>query len=147
VGPWLVEAAEPRRPLAVSCLCNVPLAQWQRDALSAVRRDLKAGEISDDEALKRLERSPSWGWTVMAPPSQWVGVVAGGCRTRALAPRVGHQGTGGLAPGGLPLLVPDGFKEAPTARRGQCGHWLPPEARQDQGPGPKPRGLPRPARR
>ena len=38
-------------------------------------RDLKAGEISDDEAIKRLERSPYWVWTAMDPASKLLVVV------------------------------------------------------------------------
>jgi hypothetical protein len=35
--------------------------------LYAVLRDLKAGEINEDEAIQRLERSPSWVWTAIDP--------------------------------------------------------------------------------
>jgi hypothetical protein len=36
----------------------------------AVLHDLKAEALSDDEAIRRLERSPSWVWTAMDPTSQ-----------------------------------------------------------------------------
>jgi hypothetical protein len=55
---WLVEAAEPRRAFSASFLCNLHLEQRQLDALYAVLRALKAGESSEDAAIKRLERSP-----------------------------------------------------------------------------------------
>src|SRR5215831_20967118 len=64
---WLVEAAEPLTAFSAYCLCDVHLEQLQLDELYAVLRVLKAGEISDDEAMKRLERSPSWVWTAMDP--------------------------------------------------------------------------------
>jgi hypothetical protein len=34
-----------------------------------VLREGKAGALSDDEAIKRLERSPYWVWTAMDPES------------------------------------------------------------------------------
>jgi hypothetical protein len=57
---WLGEAAEQLRAFSASFLCDLHLEQLQLDALYAVLRALKAGEIKDDEAMKRLERSPSW---------------------------------------------------------------------------------------
>jgi hypothetical protein len=39
----------------------------QLDELYAVLRDLKAGAISEDEAMQRLEHSPYWVWTAMDP--------------------------------------------------------------------------------
>jgi predicted transcriptional regulator len=50
---WLVEAAEPLRAFARSFLGDVPVEQWPLDALDAGLRDLKAGAISDDEAMER----------------------------------------------------------------------------------------------
>jgi hypothetical protein len=57
---WLVEAAEQLRAFSAYFLCDLHLQQLQLDELYAVLRARKAGEISDDEAIKRLERSPSW---------------------------------------------------------------------------------------
>jgi hypothetical protein len=112
--------------------------------LYAVLRDLIAGEISDDEAIKRLERSSYWVWTVMDPTSKLLVVVDVGCRTLAMAQRVVHQVTGVLAPGCIPLFLTDGFKEYKTALLGHFGHWIHPERRQDKGPVPKPRWMPLP---
>jgi hypothetical protein len=58
VRQWLVEAAEQRRAFARYVLCAVHVQQWQRDELYAVLRETKAGDLSDAEATKRLERSP-----------------------------------------------------------------------------------------
>jgi hypothetical protein len=55
---WLVEAAEQLRAFSAYFLCDLHLEQLQLDELYAVLRDRKAGAISDDEAIKRLERSP-----------------------------------------------------------------------------------------
>ena len=75
---WLVEAAEQLRAFSAYFLCDLHLEQLQLDELYAVLRDRKAGEISDDEAIKRLERSPYWVWTAMDPTEQ----AAGGGRCR-----------------------------------------------------------------
>src|SRR6266853_1075677 len=64
---WLVEAAEQFRAFSASFLCDVHVRQLQLDELSAVLREVKSGEISEDEAIKRLERSPYWGWSAMDP--------------------------------------------------------------------------------
>jgi hypothetical protein len=108
---WLSEAAEPLRAFSAYFRCDGHLEQLQLAELDAVLRALKAGEISADEAMKRLERSPSWGWTVMDPTSTLLVVVDGGTRTLAMAQRVVQQGTRVLAPGGGPLFLTDGFKE------------------------------------
>jgi hypothetical protein len=96
---WLVEAAEQLRAFSAYFLCDLHLEQLQLDELYAVLRDLKAGAISDDEAIKRLERSPYWVWTAMDPTSKLLVAVDVGSRTLALAQRVVHQVTQMLAPG------------------------------------------------
>src|SRR5215469_15979358 len=78
---WLAEAAEQLRAFSAHFLCDLHLEQLQLDELYAVLRDLKAGAIKDDEALARLERSPSWVWTAMDPKSKLLVVVDIGCRT------------------------------------------------------------------
>ena len=103
---------------------------------------IKAGEISDDEAMERLERSPYWVWTAMDPQSTLVVVVDVGPRTLVMAQRVLHQLVRGLAPGCVPLCVTDGCKEYKMAILRHLGQWVPPARRQDKGPRPKPRWLP-----
>jgi len=142
---WLGEAAEQLRAFSAYFLCALHLEQLQLDALYAVLRDRTAGEISDDEAIKRLERSPSWVWTAMDPQSKRLVVVDVGSRTLAMAQRVVHQVTAVLAPGGVPLFLTDGLKDYATALLTHCGHWMHPERRQDKGPRPKPRWMPLPA--
>jgi hypothetical protein len=109
-----------------------------------VLRARNAGESRDAEARRRLERSPSWGWTALAPKSQLLLGVDVGRRPRALAPRVGPQGRQGVAPDGVPRCLPAGLKDAATAVLPPCGHGRPPARRQDQGPLPPPRWRPRP---
>src|SRR5262245_6715284 len=57
---WLAEAAEQLRAFAAYFLCDLHLEQLQLDELYAVLRDLKAGKISDDAAITRLDRPPYW---------------------------------------------------------------------------------------
>jgi hypothetical protein len=141
---WLVEAAEQLRAFSAYFLCDLHLEQLQLDELYAVVRDRKAGEISDDEAIRRLARSPSWVWTAMDPTSKLLVVVDVGCRTLAMAQRVVHQVTRVLAPGCVPLFLTDGLKDYGTALLTHFGFWMHPERRQDKGPLPKPRWIPLP---
>ena len=142
---WLVEAAAQLRAFAAYFLCNLHLEQLQLDELYAVLRDLKAGEINNDEAIRRLERSSYWVWTAMDPTSKLLVVVDGGSRTLAMAQRVVHQVTRVLAPGCIPLFLTDGFKDYGTALLTHCGQWVQPERRQEKGPRPQPRWMPLPA--
>jgi len=49
-----------------------------------------------------------------------------------------------LAPGCVPLFLTDGFNEYKTAILAHFGSWMHPARRQDKGPWPKPRWMPRP---
>jgi len=59
VLPWLVEAAEQLKRLSAYFLCNMHVNQLHLDELYAMLREVQSGEISEDEAIKRLERSSS----------------------------------------------------------------------------------------
>ncbi len=144
VRHWLAEAAEQLRAFSTYFLCDLHLEQLQLDALYVVLRDLKAGEINDDEAIQRLECSPAWVWTAMEPKSTLLVVVDVGPRTLAMAQRVVHQGTRVLAPGCVPLLLTDGLKDSATALLTHFGDWMQPQRRQNKGPIPKPRWMPLP---
>src|SRR5919201_542601 len=108
---WLVEAAEHLRAFSSYFLCVLHLEQLQLDELYAVLRARKAGAISDEEAMQRLERSPYWVWTVMDPTSKLLVVIDVGTRTLAMAQRVVHQLARVLAPDCVPLFLTDGCKE------------------------------------
>jgi len=142
---WLMEAAEHLRAFSRYFLCDVHVEHLQLDELYAVLRDRKAGAISDDEAIERLERSRYWVWTAMDPTSKLLVVVDVGTRTLAMAQCVVHQLVQVLAPGCVPLFLTDGFKEYRTAILTHFGHWRQHERRQDKGPLPKPRWMPLPA--
>ena len=141
---WLVEAAEQLRAFSAYFLCDLHLEQLQLDELYAVLRDLTAGAISDDEAIKRLESSPAWVWTAMDPTSKLLLVVEVGSRTLAMAQRVVHQVLQGLAPACMPLFLTDGLKDYATALLTHFGQWRHPARRQERGPMPKPRWMPLP---
>ena len=107
-------------------------------------REVKSGEISEDEAIKRLERSPYWVWSAMDPESQLLLVIDVGTRTLEMAQRVVHRVVQRLAPGCVPLCFTDGLKDYGTAFLTHFGYWTQPERRHDNGPLPKPRWMPLP---
>ncbi len=111
---WLVEAAEQLRAFSRYFLCEVHVKQLQLDELYTVLREVKAGDLSDDEAIKRLERSPYWVWTALDPESKLLVVVDVGTRSLEMAQRVVHQVVEVLAPDCVPLLLTDGFREYMT---------------------------------
>src|SRR3989475_7995046 len=82
---WLVEATEQLRAFSASFLCDVHVKQLQLDELYAVLREVKAGDLSDDEAIKRLERSRRWVWTAIDPESKLLLAIAAGARTLEMA--------------------------------------------------------------
>ena len=57
---WLVEAAEQAAGVFTVFPAMSMLSQVQLDELYAVLREVKDGELSEEEAIKRLERSPHW---------------------------------------------------------------------------------------
>jgi IS1 family transposase len=100
--------------------------------------------MREEEAIRRLSRSPQWVWTAIDPQSKLLLAILVGPRTQAMAQRVVHQVREVLAPGCLPLCVTDGFKEYMSALLSHCGSWVQPARRQAQGPAPKPRWMPLP---
>jgi transposase-like protein len=88
---WLVEAADQLKAFSRYFLGDVHVTQLQLDELSAVLRDVKDGERSEDDAIKRLERSPHWVWAAMDPESKLLVVIDVGTRTLAMAQCVVHQ--------------------------------------------------------
>jgi len=141
---WLVEAAAQLQAFTSYFLCDVHVTQLQLDELYAVIRALKAGGISEDEALERLEGTRPWVWTAIDPTSKLLLAIAVGPRTLEMAQRVVHQVVGRLAPGCVPAWFSDGFKGYLPAILGHFGVWVHPERRYDKGSGPKPRWMPLP---
>jgi IS1 family transposase len=141
---WLVEAAEQLQTLTSYFLCDVHVTQLQLDALYAVLRDVKEGEISEAKAVKRLEPRRRWVWTAIDPVSKVLLVIEVGPRTVEMAQRVAHQVAQVIAPGCVPLFLTDGLKDYGTAWLAHFGSWMQPERRQDRGPRPKLRWMPLP---
>src|SRR5215468_3204686 len=67
---WLVEAAKQLTAFSAYFLCHVHVNQLQLDELYVVLRSVINGEISEENAIKRLERSRPWVWTVIDPESK-----------------------------------------------------------------------------
>src|SRR5215831_4678822 len=141
---WLVEAADQLRAFARHVLHDVRVQQVQLDELFALLSAVKAGEVSEAEAVERLERSPQWVWVAMDPESKVLLAIDVGARTLAIAQRVVHQVVQVLAPDCAPLFLTDGFREYMTALLTHYGQWVQPPRRQAQGPAPKPRWMPQP---
>jgi hypothetical protein len=141
---WLVEAAEPLKAFSRYLLCDVHGRQVQLDELYAVLRDGNDSTLGEDEAIKRLERSPRGGWTALDPESTLLVVIDGGTRTLTRAPRVVHQVVQVLAPNGVPLFLTAGVKASTPALLAHFGQGVQPPRRQAQGPTPKPRWMPLP---
>ena len=134
---WLVEAAEQLRAFSQHFLHDVRVRQVQLDELFALLSAVKHGEVSEAEAIERLERSPQWVWVALDPESKLVLAIDVGERTLALAQRVVHQVAQVLAPDCAPLFLTDGFREYMTALLTHYGQWVQPPRRQVPGPGPQ----------
>jgi IS1 family transposase len=141
---WLVDAAEQLRAFSRYVLHDVRVRQVQLDELFALLSAVKAGEVSEADAIERLERLSQWVWVAMDPESKLVLALDVGNRTLAMAQRFVHQVAQVLAPDCAPLFLTDGFREYLTALLTHYGHWVQPPRRQVTGPAPKPRWMPLP---
>jgi IS1 family transposase len=141
---WLVEAAEQLKAFTSYFLCDVHVGQVQLDELYAVLHDVKDGALSEEDAIRRLERSSDWVWTAMDPESTLLLVIDVGTRTLAMAQSVVQQVVQVIAPDWIPLFLTDGFKEYAMALLSHFGQWVQPSRRQTPGPAPKPRWMPLP---
>lgn len=141
---WLVEAADHLEAFSHHFLYDLDVEQVQMDELFALLSAVKDGEVSEQQAIKRLSRSPNWVWVAMDPVYKLILAVDVGDRTLAMAQRLVHQVTKVLASHCAPLFLTDGFREYLTALVTHYGHWIQPERRHDKGPQPKPRWMPLP---
>src|SRR5712691_1771488 len=141
---WLVEAADHLKVFSQYFLHDVRVTQVQLDELFALLSAVKAGAVSEADALHRLSRSPHGVWVALDPVTKLLLTIDVGERTRAMAQSVVHQVVQVLAPGCMPLFLTDGFKEYTTALLTHYGQWVQPTRRQATGPVPKPRWMPLP---
>jgi len=116
----------------------------QLDELFALLSAVKAGEVSEGDAIERLERASQWVWVAMDQESKLLLALDVGDRTLAMAQRVVHQVVQVVAPDCAPLFLTDGFREYLTALLTHHGYWVQPPRRQVTGPAPKPRWMPLP---
>ena len=65
---WLVAAADHLTAFSQYFLHDVRVTQVQLDELYALLCAVKAGEVSEAEALQRLSRSPHWVWAAIGAP-------------------------------------------------------------------------------
>ena len=141
---WLGEAADHAAAFSRYFLHDVRVTQVQLDELFALVSAVKAGEVSEGEAIQRLSRSPHWVWGAIDPVSKLLLTIDVGERTLAMAQCVVHQMAQALAPDCVPLFLTDGFQEYMTALLTHYGHWVQLPRRQATGPAPKPRWMPLP---
>jgi IS1 family transposase len=141
---WLVEAAEHLQAFSRHFLHDMHVNQVQLDELFALLSAVKDGEVNEAEAITRLERTPQWVWVALDPESKVLLAIDVGDRTLAMAQRFVHHVAQVLAPDCAPLFLTDGFREYLTALLTHYGDWVQPPRRQDKGPLPKPRWMPRP---
>jgi hypothetical protein len=142
---WLVEAAEQLQAFSDYFLRELHLSQVQLDELYAVLSAVRAGDLSEAEAVEQLSRSPYWVWTAIDPETKLLLCVRGGERTLAIAQAVLHQIAGLLAPACVPLFLSDGYAPYLTAIVTHFGCWVQPPRKQAAGPAPRPRWMPLPA--
>jgi IS1 family transposase/transposase-like protein len=141
---WLVEAADHLEAFSRYHLRDLHVEQVQMDELFALLSAVKDGELSEQQAITRLSRSPHWVWVAMDPVCKLILAVEVGDRTLAMAQRLVHQVTRVLVPHCAPLFLTDGFREYLTALVTHYGQWVQPERRHDKGSQPQPRWMPLP---
>ena len=114
-------------------LHDIRVHQVQLDEVFALLSAVKVGEVSEAEAIERLERSPQWVWVAMDPESKVLLAIDVGDRTRDGAtccpPRRAD-----LGPDCAPLFLTDGFREYLTALLTHYGQWAPTTAPPGAGP-------------
>jgi hypothetical protein len=88
---WLIEAADHAAAFSQYCLHDLRVPQVQLDELFALLSAVKAGEVSEAEAITRLSRLPSWVWAAIDPVTKLLLTIDVGDRTLAMVQSVVHQ--------------------------------------------------------
>jgi len=104
----------------------------QLDELYGVIRAYEGGELSEVEAIAKLERKRKgiWLWTAIDPLSKfWLAAVVGERDTNS-AWAVVHQVVEALKEGIVPLFTTDGNRMYEQAILGHYGQWREPEGNQ-----------------
>jgi IS1 family transposase len=141
---WLTEVADHLEAFSRFLLHDVQVSQVQLDELFAVLSAVKTRQMTEAEAIERLERSAHWVWAAIDPQSKLLLAINVGERTLAMAQRLVHQVVEVLAPRCVPLFLTDGLKDYSTALLTHDWQWVEPPRCQAHGPAPKPRWMPLP---
>jgi transposase-like protein len=112
---WLMVVVDHAAAFSQYFLHDVRVMQVQLDELFALLSAVKAGEVSEAEAIERLSRSPHWVWVAIDPVTKLLLTIDVGDHTPAIAQRIVHQVVQVLAPDCVPLFLTDGFQEYMTA--------------------------------
>lgn len=136
---WLAEAADHAETVSCCLLHDLEVEQVQLDELFALIGEHRAGQIDEQDIVKRLARRPRWVWAAIDPVSKlWIHVAIGD-RCLAMAQQLVHHVVRRLAPDCQPLFLSDSLRDYATALLTHFGHWVQHPRRQPQGPPPKPR--------
>ncbi len=81
---WLVEVADHLQAFSRYFLHDVRVTQVQLDELYALLSAVKAGEVSEADAITRLSRSPHWVWAAIDPVTKLLLTIDVGDRTLAM---------------------------------------------------------------
>ena len=92
------ELSRRRVPDTALALPHVRVTQAQLDALFALLSAMQTGEVSQAEAMKRLDCSAQWVWVAMDPISKLLLTTDVGDRTLAMAQHLVPQVAQVLAP-------------------------------------------------
>lgn len=88
---WVTEVGDQAAAFSRYFLHDVQVPQVQLDELFALLSALKAGEVSEGEALPRLARSPHWVGVALGPVTKLLLAIEVGARTLAMAQCLLHQ--------------------------------------------------------
>ena len=138
---WLIEASGYLEAFHTHMAHDLVIEQVQLDEIYGVLRAHQAGEISDAEAIDKLDkkRNSIWLWTAIDPISKfWLSAVVGE-RDRHSAWQIVHKVVAVLAAGIVPLFVTDGNRAYEQPILSHFGYWQAPQGHQR-----KPRWMPLP---
>jgi len=77
---WLLEVADQAAAFSRHCLHDVQGTQVQLDELFAVLSAVKAGEVSEGEALNHSSHYPYWVWVALDPVTKLLLAIEAGDR-------------------------------------------------------------------
>jgi IS1 family transposase len=141
---WLAQAASHIEAVSHFLLHDLQVSQVQMDELYALLSQIDQGELSPQEAARRLRRPHRWVWGAIDPVSKVMLATVVGDRSLATAQRLVHAVVRVLAPGVAPVFVTDGLAHYATALLTHFGDWVSLPRQGSRGPHPKPRWLPLP---